>query len=450
MDEYLKTLLEQIRCKKARPYIRQELQNHMEDQIEANIRAGMNYESAEKEAVKDMGDPIETGNSLDRIHRPQIAWKLLLMITLISIAGILIHTVIARHVNGNDVSASNRYAIHVMVGIAVMMVLYFLDFTLLARFSKVIAVILSAMCLQTLLFGSRVNGMRYFLFFGGRNISVQALMLFYVPIYGGVIYKYHGLGYKGLIQAVAWMVMPVVLVLRLPSIVTAGLMLISMLIMLTIAIQKDWFIVQKKRIIGGLWGIFMAMPVVIFLMAYWGNGLASYQKARIQAFVSNSGETNGLAATLRTFLTSNKFVGNSGTDVAEILPEFNTDYILTYLSSMYGMIAAVLLCCVLAVLIFAIFNTAMKQKNQLGMMMGWGCGMVFLVSFLINVLENLGALPPTATFLPFLSAGGSYIVVSYGLMGIVLSIYRYKNVYPRHVKVSIRLNKPMLLPLEKD
>ena len=35
MDEYLKTLLEQIRCKKARPYIRQELQDHIEDQIAA-------------------------------------------------------------------------------------------------------------------------------------------------------------------------------------------------------------------------------------------------------------------------------------------------------------------------------------------------------------------------------------------------------------------------------
>lgn len=47
MDEYLKTLLEQIRCKKARPYIRQELQDHIEDQIEANIHAGMNYEDAD-------------------------------------------------------------------------------------------------------------------------------------------------------------------------------------------------------------------------------------------------------------------------------------------------------------------------------------------------------------------------------------------------------------------
>ena len=45
-----------------------------------------------------------------------------------------------------------------MVGIVVMMALYFLDYTLLARFSRVIAVILLAMCLLTLLFGSTVNG----------------------------------------------------------------------------------------------------------------------------------------------------------------------------------------------------------------------------------------------------------------------------------------------------
>lgn len=44
MDEYLKILLEQIRCKKARPYIRQELQNHMEDQIEATSWLILNLE----------------------------------------------------------------------------------------------------------------------------------------------------------------------------------------------------------------------------------------------------------------------------------------------------------------------------------------------------------------------------------------------------------------------
>lgn len=65
MDEYLKLLLEQIRCTKARPYIKQELQDHMEDQIAENMKAGMDHEQAEKEAVRDMGDPVETGISLD-------------------------------------------------------------------------------------------------------------------------------------------------------------------------------------------------------------------------------------------------------------------------------------------------------------------------------------------------------------------------------------------------
>lgn len=135
---------------------------------------------------------------------------------------------------------------------------------------------------------------------------------------------------------------------------------------------------------------------------------------------------------LHSLWRQNKLIGKSKSDVTGILPAFNADYILTYLSSVYGIIAAILLCCVLAVLIFAVFNTALRQKNQLGMMMGCGCGIVFLISFLINVLENLGVFPQSITFLPFFSAGGSCIIVSYGLMGIVLSTYRYKNIYPRH------------------
>ena len=69
--------------------------------------------------------------------------------------------------------------------------------------------------------------------------------------------------------------------------------------------------------------------------------------------------------------------------------------------------------------------------------MGCGCGMVFLMSLLINVLENIGIFPSTVTFLPFISSGGSYIIACYGLLGIVLSVYRYKNVYPAHIKVKI-------------
>ena len=58
MEKYLEKLLLQIRCKKARPYIAEEIKGHIESQIEDNIADGMSYEEAEKNAVADMGDPI--------------------------------------------------------------------------------------------------------------------------------------------------------------------------------------------------------------------------------------------------------------------------------------------------------------------------------------------------------------------------------------------------------
>ena len=442
MDEYLKLLLEQIRCTKARPYIKQELQDHMEDQIAENMKAGMDHEQAEKEAVRDMGDPVETGISLDSIHRPQAAWKLLGMIILISIAGVLIHAGISGKASENAAAGSDRYVFHVMIGLAVMMILYLLDYTVLAKFSKIIAAVLLSVCLLVILEGGQVNGARIFISLPGgrRGMDVQKLMLFYVPIYGAILYKYHGWGYKGLIRAILWLIAPVILVYSLPVILvcampafmTACVMLVTMLTMLTIAIKKDWFTVRKKRTICGIWAVFLTAPIAAFLGMYLRNRLAEYQIARIQAMFSSGSETDYLTKMLHSLWRQNKLIGKSKSDVTGILPAFNADYILTYLSSVYGIIAAILLCCVLAVLIFAIFNTALRQTNQLGMMMGCGCGIVFLISFLINVLENLGVFPQSITFLPFFSAGGSCIIISYGLMGIVLSTYRYKNIYPRH------------------
>ena len=439
MNEYLKTVLEQIRCKKARPFIQQELQEHIECQIEKNICDGMDYESAEKEAVKDMGDPIETGILLDRIHKPQIAWKLLFLIVLLSVVGVMTHTMITKQIDGATSSISSQYAIHVVVGIIAMLGIYFVDYTLLAKISKLIAVIFMAMCLLTLFFGECVGGATCWIRIGRWAISIQALMLFYVPIYGGIIYQYYGTSYRGLIKAIAWLVLPVFLVLQMPSIMSAGLMLISMLVMLTMAICNNWFVVHKKKALAFLWGICMVLPFVVFMGIYFRDILVSYQKEHIRSLIFHSPYDNYMTSTLCSLLETSQWIGSSGKNISGILPSFNGDYVLMYLSATYGIMVATLVCCVLASMILIIFGIAVKQKNQLGMVMGCGCGMIFLVSFLINVLQNLGNLPPNMTFLPFLSAGGSYIVVSYGLIGIVLSIYRYKNIYPRHVKLKMTI-----------
>lgn len=40
-------------------------------------------------------------------------------------------------------------------------------------------------------------------------------------------------------------------------------------------------------------------------------------------------------------------------------------------------------------------------------------------------------IPPASSFLPFLSIGRSNILLCYALVGIIMSIYRYKDVYPK-------------------
>ena len=65
MNEYIKVLLEQIRCKKAWGMIEEEMRNHILDQAEANRSQGMGEKEALEEAVRDMGDPVEAGVALD-------------------------------------------------------------------------------------------------------------------------------------------------------------------------------------------------------------------------------------------------------------------------------------------------------------------------------------------------------------------------------------------------
>ena len=77
-EEYLHTLTEQIRCKMARGTIEQEINDHIEDQKAEFLSEGMSQTEAEEAAVREMGDPVEVGLEMDRIHRPTISRPILL------------------------------------------------------------------------------------------------------------------------------------------------------------------------------------------------------------------------------------------------------------------------------------------------------------------------------------------------------------------------------------
>ena len=69
--EYLQTLGEQILNPHARTHVLEEIQEHIDEQMQDYIDTGMSPDAAEKEAVRQMGDPVAAGRELNRIHRPR-------------------------------------------------------------------------------------------------------------------------------------------------------------------------------------------------------------------------------------------------------------------------------------------------------------------------------------------------------------------------------------------
>lgn len=355
MEAYLEKLLSQIRCKKARPYISDEIRGHIECQIEDNLAAGMDYEEAQKRAVEDMGDPVEVGVSLDKIHRPRFAWQLIAVAGVLSLLGIIIQLSVFNKAVQSDLELylqeSHRstlisFVSAVIMGFILMSVIYFIDYTVLAKYSKIIClgILALAMLRHTGLFGGVVNGSYQSIGFGMFRISLTSLMMFYVPFYGAILYKYKGGGVFALIKACIWLILPIIVTFRLPNIVVTGIIMVSMVIQLSTAIIKGWFRVSVKKALAWVWGAFTVLPAAALFVMYKCRLLAAYQIARIDAILDASGDASYFTTMLRNLRTNIQAVGDSGNDVIGSLPDFNSDYIFTYILNSYGFIAGIAIC----------------------------------------------------------------------------------------------------------
>ncbi len=435
MDEYLKLLLEQVRCKKAHSLIEEEVRCHMEEQATANVANGMSYEDAVNEAVHDMGSPIEAGISLDQIHRPKMAWDMVLLMAIISITAMIIHTLLVNKTNENS-----DFVWYTLLGFLAMLVVYRIDYSFLAHYSKLIAILFLGLVLSALVGsnGIQINGSISYLSFAGYPVSIFAFMMLYVPLYGAILYRYYGNGWNGILKSIIWMLIPIFFTLKLPCLSLSVLLFFSMSVLLTLAVLKGWFLISKKLFVLLYWGFSALLPVLLLLSAIGLHLLAEYQTARIRAFISGSGEASYVSTLLRSYFSNSQLFGHGSKEIIGFLPEYQSNYILTYITSSYGILAGCLVCVILALMVRKVFHISFGQKNQLGLMMGCGCGTVFLSNVTLNVLENTGFLPTTQTFLPFFSSGGSYLIVCYIMIGIIMSVSRYQTILPIHFAMKSR------------
>lgn len=427
---YLEIVSEQIRCKRALPLVTLELEGHIEDQKIDFMAEGMTAREAEEAAVREMGDPVEVGVQMDGIHKPKMPWGMIALIVAVSVIGYAIQCKLAVI---TQISASDALWYYGL-GIAVMIGICFLDYTWIARHAiKLTLLMFFGTAFLLLWYGVTINGMKSVIGIAGMTINTSMAVYLFVPLYCAVLYEYRGRGYSAICWAIMWMVPPILIAQYIPSALTSMTLLLCFLVILFTAVYKNWFKVSKKLALGGIGTVVLLSPVVIYAFI-WMFG-KEYQRQRIQIMLDpSSSEAGYQVLTVRKLLEGSKFIGQNNTFTEDFMAlPVNHDYVLTYVTSYYGILAAAAVVILLVFLILRIMRISLKQKNQLGMIMGVGCCAVFLFQIIFYLLNNMGIMNFGGSYCPLLNRGGTGTLVTYVLLGLVLSICRYQSVLPAHL-----------------
>lgn len=279
-EEYLKKLTDQIRCAKARAAIAEEMRGHIDEQKHAYMSVGMEAEEAEEAAVKEMGDPVEAGSLLDGIHRPRMAWGMIGLIAVLSIAGFIILYLLQR--NFSDMTFVTGSPVHfggwAIAGFAGMIGACYLDYSRIGRWAKEIMLAASVVLLVGIEhYGTSINGAIGWIY--GYQVNVKLLLFLFVPLYGAVLYQYRGEGKRAVVKGILWMAPAIMTALKIPSTATVLILFLAFMAVLSIAIYKNWFCVSRKAALGLLW-LSAFLPAILFCLHIFTSG-PPYQRARL-------------------------------------------------------------------------------------------------------------------------------------------------------------------------
>lgn len=231
-----------------------------------------------------------------------------------------------------------------------------------------------------------------------------------------------------------------------------GTVMIITLMMWLLALTTGY----SKRALGISGGLFVLGYLFTFLpisIIQYVPFIKSYQVGRFLSFHNPWADTSGVGyQSIQGFLALARG-GLTGTGLSSsiqktgFLPEAHTDFILAIVGEELGFFMVWSVLIVLFFLIIYIIWKALSCRSSFARYICLGVGIFLLVQSSVNIGALLGLAPITGVPLPFLSYGGSSLIVSSLAIGMVLFALKYDKEYLEEVKNKIRLNE---LKLEED
>jgi rod shape determining protein RodA len=192
--------------------------------------------------------------------------------------------------------------------------------------------------------------------------------------------------------------------------------------------------ISKKHLAGIA---FLGMVGAILL---WSFGLHEYQKKRIMTFIHPLSDIRGSGynAYQATIAAGSgqlfgKGIGYGTQSKLQFLPEYETDFIFAAFAEEWGFFGIILVLLLYALLIFELVRIARLSETNFDSLFTLGVAILLLSHIAIHAGINLGLLPVTGTTIPFMSSGGSHVVMEFMALGIVSSLSRNGRGVPREL-----------------
>ncbi|WP_284690046.1 peptidoglycan glycosyltransferase FtsW [Limosilactobacillus portuensis] len=192
--------------------------------------------------------------------------------------------------------------------------------------------------------------------------------------------------------------------------------------------------------------VLLIIPTMCYLLvekAVESGLIHGYRMARFVAFLNPFGNASGSGSQLVNsyYAISNGGVFGSGlgNSVQKMgyLPEPNTDFIMSITSEELGLVGVSVILILLMIIICRMIQIGVRSNSMYEMLLCYGSATFILIEAFFNIGGVLGLLPITGVTFPFISYGGSSMLILSFTVGIIMNISIQQN-KQRALRRSVR------------
>ena len=329
----------------------------------------------------------------------------------------------AEHNYGNEFFFVKRHLVYLVIACAGMGFTFLMSPALWSDYSRLWMLLAILLLLLVLVpgIGREVNGSRRWLSLGGMTLQVSELAkvatVVFLANYFDKRRENFGDDWRDWAKPMAVLSVPLVLLLLEPDFGSTVVLAATFMVMLFLTRTKFWH--------------YCLMMLVGVALIYFVAEAAPYRVARLITFLDPWSNPYGpgyqLTQSLIAFGRGEWFGVGLGQSVQKMLylPEAHTDFVFAIFAEEFGFFGILCLLGLYSLLVLRIFQLgkqAVAQEYWYGAFLLIGFGLLISGQTFINLGVNAGLLPTKGLTLPFVSYGGSSLLVTCGMVGMMLRI----------------------------